>query len=475
MSGSNGTRSAEEPPRTLRTMQTSPGAAQPHAFLSYVREDAETVDRIQAILEAAGVRVWRDSQDLWPGDDWRLRIREAIQREALVFVACFSEASGKRKRSYQNEELHLAIEELRLRSSDQAWLIPVRLDDTPLPAFQVGPGRGLDALQYVDLFDDRWDTGAARLVAAVLRVLQSRSAGPSDMPARGSTDSAPTPLEAPSRAAVPIGEADTRPPGEVRPDYLNPTSFLSWRRDDGATLEFRSVVATTDVQTDTLTTATRRQFLDFIAHTKWSSLLQAWEQKWNPGTPATYWNLEGSNDQWTATTIWRSQHSPSQAKATLALPRPSPHTHEGILVIMEQRVRILTSVESKQPEVGERVTLTDVYWVLDALLASGQQFADSRLPAALVHGDAWDVKLPAASLTAHRGEVSIGLPDLVRVDQERFDDRQPLKSHVNFRGGVPVNRLHEQELRHDLIVGWLTTMLTNMHYREPEELTKDLP
>jgi len=49
------------------------------------------VNRLQSILEAAGIRVWRDTKDLWPGDDWEARIREAIRDNALVFVACFSQ------------------------------------------------------------------------------------------------------------------------------------------------------------------------------------------------------------------------------------------------------------------------------------------------------------------------------------------------------------------------------------------------
>ncbi len=154
-------------------MPTTDDATQPHAFLSYVREDAKTVDRIQIMLEAAGVRVWRDTEDLWPGEDWRLRIREAIQRDALVFIAFFSDNSARRTMTYQNEELNLAVEQLRLRRPDQPWLIPVRLSDRPLPSFEIAPGRGLDSLQCVDLFHDRWETGTARLLGGVLRILES--------------------------------------------------------------------------------------------------------------------------------------------------------------------------------------------------------------------------------------------------------------------------------------------------------------
>lgn len=59
-------------------------------FISYVREDSVDVDVLQRALETARVGVWRDTSDLWPGDDWRAKIREAIARNALIFIACFS-------------------------------------------------------------------------------------------------------------------------------------------------------------------------------------------------------------------------------------------------------------------------------------------------------------------------------------------------------------------------------------------------
>src|SRR5260370_14044575 len=92
----------------------APGVAG-RAFISYVREDSAHVDRLQRILEDAGIRVWRDTADLWPGQDWRMRIRGAITRDALAFLACFSQASSVRTQSYQNEELNVAIAQLRLR------------------------------------------------------------------------------------------------------------------------------------------------------------------------------------------------------------------------------------------------------------------------------------------------------------------------------------------------------------------------
>jgi len=109
-----------------------------HAFLSYVREDSAQVDRLQRALQKAGIPVWRDKSDLWPGEDWKAEIREAITDNALVFIACFSSSSLARVKSYQNEELVLAVEQLRLRAPEQPWLIPVRFDDCAVPDRDLG-------------------------------------------------------------------------------------------------------------------------------------------------------------------------------------------------------------------------------------------------------------------------------------------------------------------------------------------------
>jgi GntR family transcriptional regulator len=147
-----------------------------HVFISYVREDSRQVDRLQQALEAVGVPVWRDTADLWPGQDWRVEIRRAIKENTLVFIACFSQASISRHKSYQNEELVLAIEEMRLRSPEDPWLIPVRLSECEIPDREIGAGRTLTSIQRADLFGDRTDEGTERLVTTILRILGRHAA-----------------------------------------------------------------------------------------------------------------------------------------------------------------------------------------------------------------------------------------------------------------------------------------------------------
>lgn len=145
----------------------------PHAFISYVHEDATAVDHIQRALENNGIPIWRDTNDLWPGDDWRFRIREAITDNSLVFIACFSHNSLARVVTFQNDELMVAIEQMRLRRPDQPWLIPVRLSDCTIPARDLGEGRTLNSLQRVDLFGEHWDREIAHLVRGVRRIMSS--------------------------------------------------------------------------------------------------------------------------------------------------------------------------------------------------------------------------------------------------------------------------------------------------------------
>jgi DNA-binding beta-propeller fold protein YncE len=157
----------------LRPAMSQPDRRSGHVFISYVRDDAARVDRLQDKLASRGLRVWRDTADLWPGEDWKAKIRAAITDNALVFICCFSLNSASRATTYQNEELALAIEELRRRQPGKPWLFPVRLDDCDIPDLDVGGGQTLGSFQRADLFGDRYDQDASRLVESIRRILEA--------------------------------------------------------------------------------------------------------------------------------------------------------------------------------------------------------------------------------------------------------------------------------------------------------------
>lgn len=137
----------------------------PKVFISYVREDRALVDKLVQGLESNGVDVWIDRKDLRPGHRWADAIRRGIS-EGDFFLACFSTSYSDRSKSYMNEELTHAIEELRQRPMDQAWFIPLRLSESEIPARSIGAGETLRSLQWVDLFVD-WDEGIRQILSVV--------------------------------------------------------------------------------------------------------------------------------------------------------------------------------------------------------------------------------------------------------------------------------------------------------------------
>jgi hypothetical protein len=178
-------------------MADSAGSSvQGQVFISYVRENSDRVAWLCQVLEAAGIPVWLDTAQLWPGQDWRTVIRRAIREDSLAFLACFSSESVSQTRTYQNEEIVLAISEMRLRPPGQSWLIPVRFDDCEIPAWSIGGDQVLSDLHQADLFGDNCQRNADRLVEAIRRILSPGS---------------PSPAPKPTSAAPPANPASSAP------------------------------------------------------------------------------------------------------------------------------------------------------------------------------------------------------------------------------------------------------------------------
>jgi hypothetical protein len=133
-------------------------------FVSYVREDALLVQKLVTALRQAGIEVWIDKDSIEPGTRWQQAIRKAI-RQGDYFIACFSKNYTSRNRNYMNEELVLAIEELR-RRADRAWFIPVLLSECEVPDRSIGGGETLTDIQQVGLYED-WDAGIKRILRVV--------------------------------------------------------------------------------------------------------------------------------------------------------------------------------------------------------------------------------------------------------------------------------------------------------------------
>jgi TolB-like protein len=98
-------------------------------FLSYSAQDEEAARRICAALRAAGFDVWFDQNELRGGDAWDASIRRQI-KECALFVPIISASTEVRGEGYFRLEWRLAVERSYLMADDQAFLIPVVIDDT---------------------------------------------------------------------------------------------------------------------------------------------------------------------------------------------------------------------------------------------------------------------------------------------------------------------------------------------------------
>jgi hypothetical protein len=108
--------------------QTEAGAV----FLSYAREDKASAERIKISLEAVGVDVFFDHDDLQVGNDWEEKLRSSI-RQCSLFMPVISRQTLVPGRRFFRKEWNLAVDEAEMASfsEEEAFLLPVVIDDTP--------------------------------------------------------------------------------------------------------------------------------------------------------------------------------------------------------------------------------------------------------------------------------------------------------------------------------------------------------
>lgn len=180
-------------------------AERPRVFLSYVHENLRLVERLVAELRRRGADVWFDRDALPPGVIWRDEIRRAISNHEY-FLACFSREQNVRPRSYMNEELELAVEEVRLRGN-VPWFVPIRLSGD-IPDIRIGATRSLRDIQYVDVSGKHWKVGVEAVAKAVGLEAESSPAAP--LPISAGTIAAIT-FAPPDDVAVHLRRAERGP------------------------------------------------------------------------------------------------------------------------------------------------------------------------------------------------------------------------------------------------------------------------
>ncbi|MDI1319563.1 MAG: toll/interleukin-1 receptor domain-containing protein [bacterium] len=101
----------------------------PTLFISYASEDRPAVLLLRNALEAAGLDVWYDANELGGGDAWDQKIRRQI-RDCDYFMPVISATTERRKEGYFRREWRLAAERTMDMADDVMFLIPAVLDDT---------------------------------------------------------------------------------------------------------------------------------------------------------------------------------------------------------------------------------------------------------------------------------------------------------------------------------------------------------
>ena len=139
----------------------------PQVFLAHVKEDEPKALRLYSELAAAGFSPWMDVKKLVPGQNWPRAIEAAIATSDF-FIALFSSNSVLKRGGFQ-AEIRYALDCARQVPLEQIFIVPVRLDNCPLP-------RAVQAeFQWLDFFPE-WDRGLALLKAMMKREIEKRRA-----------------------------------------------------------------------------------------------------------------------------------------------------------------------------------------------------------------------------------------------------------------------------------------------------------
>jgi hypothetical protein len=116
---------AADAPREGRA-EVPPGAI----FLSYASEDLAAARVIHDALRRRNLEVWFDKQALEGGDDYRLKIRRAIQGSCL-FVPVISRHTLTDAPRFFRREWNEAIDLAPLFPPNRPFIVPVAVDDVP--------------------------------------------------------------------------------------------------------------------------------------------------------------------------------------------------------------------------------------------------------------------------------------------------------------------------------------------------------
>ena len=129
-------------------------------FVSYSSNDIQKVIRLVTGLEAQGIKVWFDQEQILPGHDLAQRMAEGISR-CKFYIICLSPSFDKRPPdSWVKKEFKMAI--LKEGRERKNCIIPVRIKKGGTIPAEIGERA------YADLTTSkRWEKNFPRLCKAL--------------------------------------------------------------------------------------------------------------------------------------------------------------------------------------------------------------------------------------------------------------------------------------------------------------------
>lgn len=124
-------------------------------FISYTREDWDTVDELYKKLLSEGFKPWIDKVDLLGGQTWELEIKRAI-KQSDFFLACFSNKASE-KDSFFQKEIKYGLETQAEKREGRIFLVPLKLEECEIPD-------NIGMLQWIDYYEP---DGFSRLLKTI--------------------------------------------------------------------------------------------------------------------------------------------------------------------------------------------------------------------------------------------------------------------------------------------------------------------
>ncbi len=132
---------------------SEPGPDAPKTFLCYASEDREAVETLGNALEARGVAIWQDKQNLRAGENWDRVLVDIIRKRVDYVVVVQSAQMANRVEGYFRKEIEVALERLSRFDRNFVFVLPVTLSGGPslpelesLHTIDVATAAGVDRL-----------------------------------------------------------------------------------------------------------------------------------------------------------------------------------------------------------------------------------------------------------------------------------------------------------------------------------------